>query len=201
MTKQIAKWGLCLLIVFLVILFLPFLLLLFRSTFYSKTLIKPSDFLNFVAIMSTGLLSVSISIIALIISKRADKRDRSNNQIKINTTKKIISFHVERSCQAFFFISEKQKASCDIETPTDFEYHIEFLVANKKISKDDSDLIKSINAHTVKLACAHTQEELFANADIACEHFIDQDSKNKKIYRKAENVETVMKKLQVEEYA
>ena len=124
-------------ILFFIVCFSPYLFIWINgllNTWFPNQIIQQSDYLSFISAVSTGIVAIAISILALIISSKAEHREQNQLQVAINSSKKELKDFIILVCGSFYQISKSQKSIQDMDFKQDISPTIEMLKVNGVIN-------------------------------------------------------------------
>ena len=162
-----------------------------NRTFSSHTIVI-GDYITYISATFTGAIAIAISIIALIISVKSERREQNILKLKIKTSKKILRDYIAACCNDFYAVWKNQKSSVTIDTTSDIDQHIEVLKINEILTDDDSEICFDMLSF-VKQAYDKSRSE--SDAELSgrfCQKYLDLNSPT---YLQSKSVIELLKKI------
>ena len=180
--KRKIKYIAAVILVFIIaVCFSPYMFIWVNSklnTWFPNLVIMQSDYLSYISAVSTGIVAIAISILALIISNKAEHREQNQLQVIINTSKKELKDYIIFVCGAFYEVSKGQKSIQDLDFKRDTTHTLEVLRINGVINESELAMCTEMQSF-VNQAFDKTRSEADAVLSTRfCQKYIDMGAPN-----------------------
>lgn len=174
--KHVINYIVVFILFFIIVCFSPYLFILINdllNTWFPNQIIQQSDYLSYISAVSTGIVAIAISILALIISSKAEHREQNQLQIAINSSKKELKDFIILVCASFFQISKSQKSMQDMDFKRDISPTIEMLKVNGIINDTEWTMCREMQDF-INQAFDKTRSETDTQLSLRfCQKFIE----------------------------
>lgn len=162
------------------------------NTIFSSHQIKIGDYFTYISATFTGFMAIAISVLALIISTKNERREQNRLIISISISKKKVHDYISSCSLSFYEIWKKQKAADSLSLPDDIEQHIETLKVNNVLTNEEADLCLKMQSFVKQALDKRRSENDVDLSNRFCLSFIDMKSPD---YSPAQSVLELLKKL------